>query len=189
MSLVVGIDAGTQCVKLVVYDPADRHVSVTHGHVLELIAGDGGSREQHPERWIEATRACIAKLDPALRARVAAIGMSASSMVLSHWTLSARSCAHRQRGLEVAHALLTQSPWEQRRKERYASFDNSIAGIGKDYSGHPSDLRKAASARMRSPRKGTSICANIHPVLLIATPCLQPSNQHRGRYGYSGCRR
>jgi len=34
------------------------------------------------------------------------------------------------RGLEVAHALLTQSPWEQWRKARYASFDG---GAGADF--------------------------------------------------------
>jgi xylose isomerase len=34
------------------------------------------------------------------------------------------------RGLEVAHALLNDSPWEQWRKDRYASFDN---GAGKDF--------------------------------------------------------
>jgi len=34
------------------------------------------------------------------------------------------------RGLEVAHALLTDSPWEQWRAQRYASFD---AGAGKDF--------------------------------------------------------
>jgi xylose isomerase len=34
------------------------------------------------------------------------------------------------RGLEVAHALLTTSPWEQWRKQRYASFDS---GAGKDF--------------------------------------------------------
>ncbi|MDQ2640250.1 MAG: xylose isomerase [Pseudomonadota bacterium] len=33
-------------------------------------------------------------------------------------------------GLEVAHALLTQSPWEQWRKARYASFDS---GAGNDF--------------------------------------------------------
>ena len=76
MSLVVGIDAGTQSVKLVVYDPANRRVLATHGQPLELIARDDGCREQHPEWWIEAIRACFAKLDPALRARVAAIGVS-----------------------------------------------------------------------------------------------------------------
>jgi xylose isomerase len=34
------------------------------------------------------------------------------------------------RGLEVAHALLTESPWEQWRAERYASFDQ---GAGRDF--------------------------------------------------------
>jgi xylose isomerase len=34
------------------------------------------------------------------------------------------------RGLEVAHALLTSSPWETWRKQRYASFDS---GAGKDF--------------------------------------------------------
>jgi xylose isomerase len=34
------------------------------------------------------------------------------------------------RGLEVAHALLTASPWEQWREQRYASFDN---GAGRDF--------------------------------------------------------
>src|SRR5690606_38427477 len=34
------------------------------------------------------------------------------------------------RGLEVAHALLTASPWEQWRAQRYASFDD---GAGKDF--------------------------------------------------------
>ncbi len=33
------------------------------------------------------------------------------------------------RGLEVAHALLTQSPWEHWRHQRYASFDDGAAGI------------------------------------------------------------
>jgi xylose isomerase len=34
------------------------------------------------------------------------------------------------RGLEVAHALLTASPWEEWRRQRYASFDS---GAGKDF--------------------------------------------------------
>jgi xylose isomerase len=34
------------------------------------------------------------------------------------------------RGLEVAHALLSTSPWEQWRRERYTSFDT---GAGKDF--------------------------------------------------------
>jgi xylose isomerase len=49
------------------------------------------------------------------------------------------------RGLEVAHALLTESPWEQWRSERYASFDS---GAGRDFEqGKLSldDLRKLAA--------------------------------------------
>ncbi|MFC4525903.1 xylulokinase [Dyella halodurans] len=76
MSLVVGLDVGTQSVKLVAYDPSLRRVVATHGHALELIAGDDGSREQHAEWWIDAIRACFAKLDPSLRARVIAVGVS-----------------------------------------------------------------------------------------------------------------
>jgi xylose isomerase len=41
------------------------------------------------------------------------------------------------RGLEVAHALLTDSPWEQWRKDRYASFD---AGQGKAFEDGGLDL-------------------------------------------------
>jgi xylulokinase len=76
MSLVVGLDVGTQSVKLVAYDPAARQVVATHGQPLELIAGDDGSREQRAEWWLTAIRTCFAQLDPALRARVAAIGVS-----------------------------------------------------------------------------------------------------------------
>jgi xylose isomerase len=34
------------------------------------------------------------------------------------------------RGLEVAHALLTASPWEEWRRQRYASFDS---GPGREF--------------------------------------------------------
>jgi xylulokinase len=76
MSLFVGLDVGTQSVKLVAYDPALREVVATHGVALELISGDDGSREQHAQWWIDAIRACFSRLEPAQRARVAAIGVS-----------------------------------------------------------------------------------------------------------------
>lgn len=76
MSLVVGIDVGTQSVKLVAYDFAAHAVVATHGQALELIAGDDGSREQKAEWWLDAIRACFAKLDPSLRARIVALGVS-----------------------------------------------------------------------------------------------------------------
>ena len=76
MSLVVGLDIGTQSVKLVAYDPAAHKVVATHSHALDLIARDDGSREQHAEWWIDAVRTCFAKLEPAQRARIEAIGVS-----------------------------------------------------------------------------------------------------------------
>jgi len=74
--LVVGLDVGTQSVKLVAYDAGARKVVGTHGHALQLIAHDDGSREQRTEWWIDAIRACFAALDPAQRARVRAVGVS-----------------------------------------------------------------------------------------------------------------
>lgn len=76
MSLYIGLDVGTQSVKLVAYDPQARQVVAGAGRPLELAAGEDGSREQRAEWWIEAIRACFAQLDPALRARVEAIGVS-----------------------------------------------------------------------------------------------------------------
>jgi len=74
--LFIGLDVGTQSVKLVAYDAASRRIVATHGQPLELIAGNDGSREQHAQWWIDAIRACFAKLDPAQRAAAVAIGVS-----------------------------------------------------------------------------------------------------------------
>ena len=76
MTLVAGLDVGTQSVKLVVFDPALRRVVATHGQPLELIAGVDGSREQRPEWWITASTGCFAGLEPEIRRRITAIGVS-----------------------------------------------------------------------------------------------------------------
>jgi xylulokinase len=76
MSLFVGLDVGTQSVKLLAYDPARRETVATFSEPLELISKDDGSREQHARWWLDALRNCFARLDPALRARVTAIGVS-----------------------------------------------------------------------------------------------------------------
>ncbi|MFT4246701.1 MAG: xylose isomerase [Pseudomonas sp.] len=54
------------------------------------------------------------------------------------------------RGLEVAHALLNQSPWERWRAERYASFDG---GAGKDFADGKLDLAALASLAGEEPRQ------------------------------------
>ncbi len=76
MSLVVGLDVGTQGVKLVALDVALRRIVATHGQPLRLLAADDGSREQQAEWWIAAIHSCFAALDPDLRARITAIGVS-----------------------------------------------------------------------------------------------------------------
>jgi len=76
MSLVAGIDAGTQSLKVVVYDAAARAVVASASAPLELISGEDGSREQHPADWVAAMQACFARIDPALRARIVALSVS-----------------------------------------------------------------------------------------------------------------
>ena len=55
-------------------------------------------------------------------------------------------------GLVVAHALLTDSPWEQWRKERYASFDQ---GSGRDFAAGRLKLTELAAlaAKAGEPRQ------------------------------------
>lgn len=76
MSLIVGLDIGTQSVKLIAYDFVAHKVVAMHSHALKLIAQDDGSREQHAEWWIDAVRTCFATLEPAQRERIKAIGVS-----------------------------------------------------------------------------------------------------------------
>ncbi|MEP7314006.1 MAG: xylulokinase [Pseudomonadota bacterium] len=76
MSIIVGLDVGTQSVKIVALDVDLGQVVATHGRPLQLIAGEGGRREQEAEWWIDAIRACFSTLDPSLRSRISAIGVS-----------------------------------------------------------------------------------------------------------------
>ncbi|MGH8079687.1 MAG: xylulokinase [Lysobacter sp.] len=76
MSLYAGIDAGTQSIKLLVYDVQSRQVVATASAPLELISGADGSREQLAWWWIEGLHNCFAQLDWAIRASIVAIGVS-----------------------------------------------------------------------------------------------------------------
>lgn len=59
MTLVVGLDVGTQSVKLVALDVVSRQIVATHGRPLQLIAAADGTREQLPQWWIDAVRGGI----------------------------------------------------------------------------------------------------------------------------------
>jgi xylulokinase len=76
MTLTAGIDAGTQSVKVVVYDDQSRRVLASTNAPLELVSGDDGSREQHPDAWVNAVRTCFGSIDSALRRKVRALAIS-----------------------------------------------------------------------------------------------------------------
>lgn len=76
MSVVVGLDIGTQSVKLLARDVGSCRTLALHSRPLALTEGADGSREQQAEWWVEAVRQCFADLDGGLRARIVAIGVS-----------------------------------------------------------------------------------------------------------------
>jgi xylulokinase len=76
MTVTAGIDAGTQSVKIVVYDDQTRRVIASKSAALELITGEDGSREQHPDAWTQAIRQCFAGIEPAVRSRISALAVS-----------------------------------------------------------------------------------------------------------------
>lgn len=76
MTFTAGIDAGTQSVKVVVYDDQARRVVAACSAPLELTSGGDGSREQHPDAWTLAVRQCFAGIDGAVLGQVKAIAVS-----------------------------------------------------------------------------------------------------------------
>lgn len=76
MSLVAGIDAGTQSLKVLVYDPARRSVVASTSAPLELDSGADGSREQRPAEWVAALHTCFGAVPAAVRARISALAVS-----------------------------------------------------------------------------------------------------------------
>jgi len=76
MTILAGIDAGTQSVKLVIYDSAAREILAEARCLLDLISGEDGSREQHPADWLQAMRSCFAALDPKLCRKIEALAIS-----------------------------------------------------------------------------------------------------------------
>ena len=76
MSYVAGIDAGTQSLKVVVYDPVTRRVLASVAEPLDLASRADGSREQDPADWVEALRTCFMQLDAGVCARISALAVS-----------------------------------------------------------------------------------------------------------------
>ena len=76
MSIVCGIDLGTQSCKVLVYDAERRKVVAGSQAPLALAARDDGTREQEAAWYAGALAACFAAIDPGVRAAIAALGVS-----------------------------------------------------------------------------------------------------------------
>lgn len=76
MSVHIGLDVGTQSVKLLAWDADALRAAGAATAPLALDAGPGGEREQRTEWWIQAIAACFAQMPAELKARVRTIGVS-----------------------------------------------------------------------------------------------------------------
>ena len=76
MQTVVGIDLGTQHLKVVFYDYEVRQVVATDNAPLDLYRDDSGVAEQQSQWWLNALREAMAKIDADVRRTAVAIGVS-----------------------------------------------------------------------------------------------------------------
>ena len=74
--LAAGIDAGTQSIKVVVYDDEKKLIVASASTPLDLIEEAGGVREQEASWWLDAIRSCFSQLDEAVRKDIAVISVS-----------------------------------------------------------------------------------------------------------------
>ncbi|MCB1615381.1 MAG: xylulokinase [Pseudomonadales bacterium] len=73
---VVGLDLGTQGVKLLAYDFMQKKLLASASAPLELISRPDGTREQLAEWWIDAVRHCFSAIPQSVKDGVVAIGVS-----------------------------------------------------------------------------------------------------------------
>ena len=73
---MMGVDLGTQGVKVILYRPGDKQVLGAQSQPLELISKEDGSMEQQAGWWVDAFKKCVSAFDQELRDTVVAIGVS-----------------------------------------------------------------------------------------------------------------
>ena len=76
MSTVLGIDLGTQSVKVVFYDFDSREMVAVESAPLDLYQTDAGVAEQQAHWWIHALRQAMQQVGDGVRKSVVAIGVS-----------------------------------------------------------------------------------------------------------------
>lgn len=76
MKTVVGIDLGTQSLKVIFYDFSAREIVASASASLQLFQDERGAAEQDAQWWLDALRAALAKVDAAVRGSAVAVGVS-----------------------------------------------------------------------------------------------------------------
>ena len=74
--LVAGIDAGTQSVKVLVYDGVKKKEVALSASPLSLISRPDGSREQKAQWYIDAVRKCFSEIPGAIKKDIRALSVS-----------------------------------------------------------------------------------------------------------------
>lgn len=74
--MYLGIDLGTQSVKVLIYDAQARSVVAQSSASLDMISSGDGTREQMAHWWIIALHQCLSRIDPQHKSAVEAIAVS-----------------------------------------------------------------------------------------------------------------
>ncbi len=76
MKTVVGIDLGTQSLKVVFYDFSAREIVASESATLDLYQSEDGTAEQQAQWWLNALRETLSRVDPLVRSSAVAVGVS-----------------------------------------------------------------------------------------------------------------
>ncbi|MEJ2400360.1 MAG: xylulokinase [Xanthomonadales bacterium] len=76
MKTVLGIDLGTQSLKVVFYEYGTRRIAASASAPLELYQDDTGAAEQQADWWLDALDVALRAVDDDVRGSVQAIGVS-----------------------------------------------------------------------------------------------------------------
>lgn len=74
--MYLGIDLGTQSVKVLIYDAQKRAVVAHSSASLDLISASDGTREQMAHWWIIALHQCLSRIDNQFKSSIRAIAVS-----------------------------------------------------------------------------------------------------------------
>ncbi len=76
MGTVLGIDLGTQALKVLIYDPEGKSTKAVESASLDLYQSDCGAAEQQAQWWLKALQQALSNVPPKERRAVKAIAVS-----------------------------------------------------------------------------------------------------------------